>query len=70
MALSAGALVLVVVACREPPSARSKRSQPICATQDCDTGKVIDDGCAADGRCASCVNACSAPIKSPGSSEK
>jgi hypothetical protein len=38
------------------------------ATQDCATGRVIDDGCAADGRCASCVNACSAPIRSPGSS--
>jgi hypothetical protein len=39
-------------------SARAKRTTPVCATQDCATGKMIDDGCAADGKCASCVNAC------------
>lgn len=34
------------------------RPQPVCATQDCATGKMLDDGCSDDGRCMSCVNAC------------
>jgi hypothetical protein len=35
-----------------------RRSTPVCAVQDCRTHRIIDDGCASDGRCASCVNAC------------
>jgi hypothetical protein len=38
--------------------ARRGRSTPICAVQDCATGKTIDDGCSDDGRCLSCINAC------------
>jgi len=34
---------------------------PRCATQDCATGKIIDNGCTPDGRCASCVNFCPPP---------
>lgn len=68
IALAIGVMSIARVGCREPANARSKRTQPVCATQDCATGKVIDDGCAADGRCASCVNACAAPIKSSSSS--
>jgi hypothetical protein len=26
--------------------------------QDCKTGEIIDDGCAADGKCKSCINDC------------
>jgi len=37
---------------------RRTRATPVCATQDCATKKIIDDGCAADGRCASCLNPC------------
>jgi hypothetical protein len=41
-----------------PTAKRSTRTTPVCATQDCATKKILDDGCAADGKCASCVNAC------------
>ena len=37
---------------------KSNRSEPVCARQDCATGKILDDGCAADGRCKSCINDC------------
>lgn len=37
---------------------RKGRKEPICAVQDCATGEVIDDGCDATGRCASCINSC------------
>jgi len=37
------------------------RKTPICAVQDCATGKVVDNGCTDDGRCASCMNACAPP---------
>lgn len=43
-----------------PPTAPAPT--PRCATQDCKTGKIVDDGCVDDGKggrlCASCVNAC------------
>lgn len=37
---------------------RKGRKEPICAVQDCATGKIIDDGCDETGRCASCINSC------------
>lgn len=40
-----------------PPKVQ-KRSDPVCAVRDCATGKIIDDGCTEDGRCASCVSPC------------
>jgi hypothetical protein len=37
---------------------RKGRKEPICAVQDCATGKILDDGCDETGRCASCINSC------------
>jgi hypothetical protein len=34
------------------------RKEPVCAFQDCATGKVLDDGCDQTGRCSSCINLC------------
>ncbi|MFN7697821.1 MAG: hypothetical protein ACK6CU_09830 [Deltaproteobacteria bacterium] len=42
----------------EPPRAARGRSSPVCATQDCATGRILDDGCSDDGRCASCIHPC------------
>jgi hypothetical protein len=47
---------------------RPGRATPICAVQDCTSGRVVDDGCADDGRCLSCVNPCSSstpPVSRP-----
>ncbi|HEY8040200.1 MAG TPA: hypothetical protein VIF15_10430 [Polyangiaceae bacterium] len=52
------------VACHGP--AKRGRSVPICAVQDCATHKMVDDGCADDGRCASCVNTCPPPASGAG----
>ncbi len=47
----------------EPPSG----PKPRCATQDCKTKKIIDDGCVDDAKggrlCASCVMACPSDLK-------
>jgi len=48
-------LLLLADPCTQPTS---NRAVPTCAVQDCDTGKILDDGCAADGRCKSCINDC------------
>jgi hypothetical protein len=44
------------------PSKMHKRSDPVCALRDCASGKIIDDGCSDDGRCASCVSPCGTGI--------
>ena len=48
-----------------PPSStdQAQRAEPQCATLDCKTGKVVDNGCTPDGRCKSCVNTCDPPIE-------
>jgi hypothetical protein len=56
-------IAISALGCRDAVSAKSKRKDPVCATQDCATGKIVDDGCTADGRCTSCVNSCTAPVK-------
>ena len=58
-------LLLLAAPCIAP---RSDRAVPVCAVQDCATGKILDDGCAADGKCKSCINDCGqrvAPHTSP-----
>lgn len=40
------------------PEHRKGRKEPVCAIQDCATGKIRDDGCDETGRCASCINSC------------
>jgi hypothetical protein len=55
------ALVVVGLGVGCPALAASKaprRSEPVCAVQDCKTKKIVDNGCSDDGRCAACVNAC------------
>jgi hypothetical protein len=47
--------------------AQRGRSTPVCAVQDCASGKTIDDGCSDDGRCLSCINPCPPPDLRPGS---
>jgi hypothetical protein len=46
-----------------------KRKTPVCATTDCATKKVVDDGCAEDeaGKrvCLSCTNPCPGEPPSP-----
>jgi hypothetical protein len=49
-------LAILAIGC--PQSAKSHRSSPVCAVQDCKTGEIIDDGCAQDGKCKSCINDC------------
>jgi hypothetical protein len=56
--LVAAALGSLLLACLRKAPAQRGRGVPICATQDCATGRILDDGCTDDGRCASCVNAC------------
>ena len=63
LAALAAALVLAT-ACETSRGAPRGRTEPVCAVQDCATGRIVDDGCADDGRCASCVNPC-APAPSP-----
>jgi hypothetical protein len=41
---------------------KSDRATPLCATRNCDTGEVIDDGCSADGKCLSCSNDCGGKV--------
>lgn len=60
--LVAAALGSLLLACPRKTSPHRGRSVPVCATQDCATGRIVDDGCADDGRCASCVNACPSPL--------
>ena len=48
-------LLLLAAPCVEP---RSNRPVPVCAVQDCKSGEILDDGCAADGKCKSCINDC------------
>lgn len=62
-------LLALLAAC--PGSAKHRRATAICAVRDCETGEIIDDGCAADGSCTSCVNDCGgrvAPRNGPTSS--
>lgn len=40
------------------------RATPTCATQDCTTHAIVDDGCSDDGKCLSCVIACPSDIPS------
>jgi len=50
---------------------KSDRATPVCATRNCETGEVVDDGCSADGKCLSCSNDCGgqvAPRNGPASS--
>jgi hypothetical protein len=54
----AAALGSLHLACPRKMPAQRGRGVPVCATQDCATGRILDDGCTDDGRCASCVNAC------------
>jgi hypothetical protein len=56
--LLAAVLGSLLLACPRRTPAQRGRSVPVCATQDCATGRILDDGCTDDGRCASCVNAC------------
>ena len=56
--LVAAALGSLLSACPRKTTANRGRSVPVCATQDCASGRIVDDGCTDDGRCASCVNAC------------
>jgi hypothetical protein len=51
-------LFSLLSACPRKMAAHSGRSVPVCATQDCATGRTLDDGCTDDGRCASCVKPC------------
>jgi hypothetical protein len=52
------ALFALSISCgRSVSAARKGRKEPVCATQDCATGKVLDDGCDEKGRCVSCINA-------------
>ena len=55
----AAALGWLLLACPGKTHANRGRSVPVCASQDCATSRILDDGCTDDGRCASCVNACS-----------
>ena len=50
-----GVLIVLTTAC---PGEWNSRTTPICAEQDCKTGEILDDGCAADGKCKSCINDC------------
>jgi hypothetical protein len=59
--LVAAALGSLLLACPRKAPPQRARSVPVCATQDCATGRIVDDGCTDDGRCASCVNACPGP---------
>lgn len=57
------ALLLLASGCRRPSddvreAGSSSRSTPICATKDCASQLIIDNGCTSDGRCLSCVNPC------------
>jgi hypothetical protein len=63
--MSSRMLLVVLIALAFAPGCRSctanrasGRASPVCAVQDCATGNIIDDGCAADGRCLSCVTPC------------
>jgi len=53
--LGAWLLLLLAAPCVAP---RSNRAVPVCAVQDCATGEILDDGCAKDGKCKSCINDC------------
>lgn len=50
---------------RPTSTATPSGQKPRCATQDCKTKQMIDDGCVDDGKsgrlCASCINACPPP---------
>jgi hypothetical protein len=52
------ATLALATGCQTTRGAPRGRTEPVCAVQDCATGRILDDGCADDGRCASCVNAC------------
>jgi hypothetical protein len=38
------------------------RPTPVCAVRDCASGKIIDDGCSADGQCLKCSNDCGGKV--------
>jgi hypothetical protein len=40
------------------PGGNKHRNLPVCAIQDCETGEIVDDGCAEDGSCRRCINDC------------
>jgi len=49
----------LLTACPPAPTSPAMRPRdPTCAVRDCATGKIIDNGCTADGRCETCVNFC------------
>jgi hypothetical protein len=62
--LVGAALGSLLLACPRKTTAQRGRSVPVCATQDCATGRILDDGCTDDGQgcrakeCVACVNAC------------
>lgn len=60
------ALILLLAACKKEPSKvhRTGRTKPVCATQDCATKTITDNGCADDGSCLSCVNMCPSDMPS------
>ena len=55
-ALLSGACSLLLTAACDGP--KHNRSVPVCAVLDCATGKILDDGCATDGKCKACANDC------------
>jgi hypothetical protein len=61
--LGYGLLVVAASACRSEEQGH-RRETPVCAIQDCATGRIVDDGCVGGGlgsrRCLACVNACEA----------
>jgi hypothetical protein len=40
------------------PTSGTVHATPVCAVQDCATGKITDNGCTPSGECASCINYC------------
>jgi hypothetical protein len=59
--VSAAALISSLTAC--PGNfVNPGRAVPTCAVRDCKTGKIIDDGCSADGKCKKCSNDCGGKV--------
>lgn len=62
--VAAAGAILTLVACGK--ERESARKAPTCAVRDCETGKIVDDGCVRDGlfgrTCAACTFVCPGQI--------
>jgi hypothetical protein len=45
-----------------PDNFHNPRTEPVCALQDCASGKILDDGCAENGKCKPCINDCGGKV--------